>query len=55
MFDVVIAALVLGRARRQVLVGGEGAPRNAPAAHAHGFLVREETEDEQGDYRHEEP
>lgn len=50
MFDVVIAgggvaglsaALVLGRARRTVLVCGEGAPRNAPAAHAHGFFTRD--------------
>jgi len=50
MFDVVIAgggtaglsaALTLGRARRRVLVCGEGAPRNAPAAHAHGFFTRD--------------
>ncbi|OLZ54161.1 NAD(P)/FAD-dependent oxidoreductase [Amycolatopsis keratiniphila] len=49
-FDVVIigggaaglsAALVLGRARRKVAVIDGGAPRNAPAAHAHGFLTRD--------------
>ena len=34
-------ALVLGRARRQVLVVDHGAPRNAPAAHMHGFLSRD--------------
>ena len=52
MYDVVIAgggtaglsaALVLGRARRRVLVCGEGAPRNAPSAHAHGFFTRDGT------------
>src|SRR5689334_18955614 len=46
-FDVVIigggaaglsAALVLGRARRRVAVVDAGQPRNAPAAHMHGFL-----------------
>lgn len=51
-FDVVIAgagtaglsaALVLGRARRRVLVCGDGAPRNAPAAHAHGFFTQDGT------------
>ena len=35
------AALVLGRARRRVVVVDAGAPRNAPAAHMHGFLSRE--------------
>lgn len=49
-YDVVIvgggaaglsAALVLGRARRRVLVIDSGAPRNAPAAHMHGFLSRD--------------
>ncbi|KQV65823.1 thioredoxin reductase [Nocardioides sp. Root122] len=32
------AALVLGRARRRVAVVDAGHPRNAPAAHMHGFL-----------------
>ncbi len=32
------AALVLGRARRRVLVIDSGDPRNAPAAHMHGYL-----------------
>lgn len=32
------AALVLTRARRSVLVVDAGSPRNAPAAHMHGFL-----------------
>lgn len=50
MYDVVIvgggaaglsAALVLGRARRRVLVVDGGAPRNAPAAHMQGFLSRD--------------
>lgn len=49
-YDVVIvgggaaglsAALVLGRARRSVAVVDAGAPRNAPAAHMHGFLSRD--------------
>ncbi|HEY0169349.1 MAG TPA: NAD(P)/FAD-dependent oxidoreductase [Jatrophihabitans sp.] len=49
-YDVVIigggaaglsAALVLARARREVLVVDAGAPRNAPAAHMHGFLSRD--------------
>ena len=49
-YDVVIigggaaglsAALVLGRARRRVLVIDAGAPRNAPAAHMQGFLSRD--------------
>ena len=35
------AALVLSRARRRVLVVDEGRPRNAPAAHLHGFLSRD--------------
>jgi thioredoxin reductase len=35
------AALVLARARRRVLVLDAGAPRNAPAAHMHGFLSRD--------------
>jgi thioredoxin reductase len=46
-YDVVIvgggaaglsAALVLGRARRRVVVVDAGRPRNAPAAHMHGYL-----------------
>lgn len=49
-YDVVIvgggaaglsAALVLGRARRRVLVIDAGEPRNAPAAHMQGFLSRD--------------
>ena len=35
------AALVLGRARRRVVVIDSGAPRNAPAAHMQGFLSRD--------------
>lgn len=35
------AALVLGRARRRVLVVDAGSPRNAPAAHMQGFLSRD--------------
>ncbi|HWL36572.1 MAG TPA: NAD(P)/FAD-dependent oxidoreductase [Frankiaceae bacterium] len=35
------AALVLGRARRSVAVIDAGSPRNAPAAHMHGFLSRD--------------
>jgi thioredoxin reductase len=35
------AALVLGRARRSVLVIDGGAPRNAPAEHMHGYLSRD--------------
>lgn len=35
------AALVLSRARRAVLVVDAGSPRNAPAAHMHGFLSRD--------------
>ncbi|WP_028479737.1 NAD(P)/FAD-dependent oxidoreductase [Nocardia sp. CNY236] len=50
LYDVVIvgggaaglsAALTLGRARRSVVVIDGGEPRNAPAAHMHGFLSRE--------------
>jgi thioredoxin reductase len=37
------AALVLGRMRRRVLMVDAGHPRNAPAAHAHGFLTRDGT------------
>jgi thioredoxin reductase len=49
-FDVVVvgggaaglnAALVLVRARRRVAVVDAGDPRNAPAAHMHGFLSRD--------------
>ena len=49
-YDVVIvgggaaglsAALVLGRARRRVVVVDSGAPRNAPASQMHGFLSRD--------------
>jgi thioredoxin reductase len=35
------AALVLLRARRTVVVVDAGRPRNAPAAHMHGFLFRD--------------
>ncbi|MFD5500772.1 FAD-dependent oxidoreductase, partial [Streptomyces sp. NPDC127061] len=35
------AALVLARARRRVAVVDGGGPRNAPAAHMHGFLSRD--------------
>jgi thioredoxin reductase len=35
------AALVLTRARRNVLVVDAGSPRNAPATHMHGFLSRD--------------
>ena len=35
------AALVLTRARRTVLVVDSGSPRNAPAAHLHGYLSRD--------------
>lgn len=50
MYDTVIigggaaglsAALVLSRARRRVAVVDGGEPRNAPAAHMHGFLSRD--------------
>lgn len=49
-FDVVIVgggaaglagALVLARARRRVVVVDGGTPRNAPAAHMHGYLSRD--------------
>jgi thioredoxin reductase len=49
-YDVVIvgggaaglsAALVLGRARRRVVVIDAGSPRNAPAAHMQGYLSRD--------------
>ena len=35
------AALQLGRQRRSVIVVDSGEPRNAPAAHMHGYLSRE--------------
>ena len=35
------AALVLGRALRRVVVVDAGSPRNAPAAHMHGFMSRD--------------
>ena len=35
------AALVLARANRHVAVIDDGTPRNAPAAHMHGFLSRD--------------
>ena len=35
------AAVVLGRARRSVIVIDAGSPRNAPAAGVHGFLSRD--------------
>ena len=35
------AALVLSRARRNVVVIDAGAPRNAPATHMHGYLSRD--------------
>ena len=35
------AALTLGRARRSVVVIDAGHPRNAPAAHSHGYLTRD--------------
>ena len=38
------AALQLGRARRSVVVVDSGEPRNAPAAHMHGYLGHEGTE-----------
>lgn len=37
------AALVLGRARRKVLVCDKGTPRNAPAHQAHSFFTRDGT------------
>ena len=36
-------ALVLSRARRTVLVVDAGSPRNAAAAHLHGYLSRDGT------------
>ena len=56
MYDVVIvgggvsglsAALVLGRARRNVVVIDQGTPRNAPAGAAYGFITRDGTAPEQ--------
>ncbi|MFC5183521.1 NAD(P)/FAD-dependent oxidoreductase [Actinomadura harenae] len=50
MHDVVVigggaaglsAGLVLARARRRITILDGGAPRNAPAAHMHGFLSRD--------------
>lgn len=35
------AALVLGRARRRVVVIDAAEPRNAPARHMHGYLSRD--------------
>ena len=35
------AALALARARRTMAVVDAGRPRNAPAAHMHGFLSRD--------------
>lgn len=35
------ASILLGRARRRVVVIDSGRPRNAPAAHMHGFLSRD--------------
>ncbi|NLU82000.1 NAD(P)/FAD-dependent oxidoreductase [Rhodococcus sp. HNM0569] len=37
------AALVLGEALRSVVVIDNGAPRNAPATHIHGYLTRDAT------------
>jgi thioredoxin reductase len=37
------AALVLGRARRRVIVIDAGTPRNAPAGHIQGFITRDGT------------
>src|SRR5690348_2897168 len=37
------AALQLVRQRRSVIVVDDGTPRNAPAAHMHGYLGREGT------------
>lgn len=50
MYDAIIvgggaaglsAALMLGRARRKVLVIDAGEPRNAPAEHSHSFFTRD--------------
>ena len=50
VYDVVVigggaaglsAALVLGRARRKVVVVDAGSPRNAPATHMQGYLSRD--------------
>ncbi len=38
------AALVLGRARRSVLVCDDGTPRNAAAQRMHGFITRDGAE-----------
>lgn len=38
-FGGLSAALTLGRARRSVLVAGQGGPRNQAVAHAHGLLA----------------
>src|SRR5215212_4285295 len=35
------AALVLGRARRQVLLFDDNQPRNAVTKHSHGFITRD--------------
>lgn len=35
------AALVLGRMRRNVLIGDSGEPRNKPSSGVHGFLSRD--------------
>ena len=40
-FAGLAASLGLARARRSVLVVDAGHPRNAPAAHAHGYLTRD--------------
>ena len=37
------AALILGRSRRSVVVVDAAEPRNAPAAHMHGFITRDGT------------
>ncbi|NGM14072.1 FAD-dependent oxidoreductase [Verrucosispora sioxanthis] len=41
------AALQLARQRRSVIVVDDGTPRNAPAAHMHGYLGREGTPPEE--------
>ncbi|MEM6431147.1 MAG: NAD(P)/FAD-dependent oxidoreductase [Deinococcota bacterium] len=55
-YDVVIvggsnaglsAALILGRARRKVLIVDSQQPRNAPAQHAHGFFTQDGTPPDQ--------